>query len=122
MQATSLVDTAPAVVTALLAVSVVIAVVGIGTSLSLSVIERSRELALMRALGLTRGQLRGMLAGESVLLAVVAATLGTALGLLYGITGPMSVFGRGARRRLTASGWAGAAQVRNEEARPAPPA
>ena len=90
----SIVDTALAVVTALLLVSIVIAVVGIGTSLSLSVVERTRELALVRALGLTRGQLRSMLAGEAVLLAAVATALGTGLGLVYGIAGPMSVFGR----------------------------
>ncbi|GGL45252.1 ABC transporter permease [Phycicoccus endophyticus] len=88
-----LVATSLAVVTALLAVSVVIAVVGIGTSLSLSVIERTRELGLLRALGLTRGQLAGMLAGESVLLAAVATVLGSALGIAYGIAGPMSLFG-----------------------------
>ena len=89
-----LVDTSLSLVTALLAVSIVIAVVGIGTSLSLSVIERTRELGLVRALGLTRGQLRGMLAGEAVLLAVVATLLGAVLGTAYGVAGPMSLFGR----------------------------
>ncbi|MBM6406054.1 ABC transporter permease [Phycicoccus sp. CSK15P-2] len=92
-QLEEVVDTLLQVVTALLAVSVVIAVVGIGTSLSLSVIERTRELALVRALGLTRRQLRGMLAGEAVLLAVVATVVGSVLGTVYGLAGPMSLFG-----------------------------
>src|SRR5699024_8933173 len=64
------------VMTALLGVAVVIAVVGIGNTLALSVLERGRENALLRALGLTRGQLRGMLTVEGVLLAVVSAVLG----------------------------------------------
>lgn len=86
-------DIALAVVLALLAISVVIAVVGIANTLSLSVIERTRESALMRALGLTRGQLRGMLAIEAVLLALVGVVLGTVLGAAYGVAGVRSLFG-----------------------------
>ncbi|MGO1167198.1 MAG: ABC transporter permease, partial [Janibacter sp.] len=86
-------DIALAVVLALLAISVVIAVVGIANTLSLSVIERTRESALMRALGLTRGQLRGMLAIEAVLLALVGVVLGTVLGVAYGLAGVRSLFG-----------------------------
>ncbi len=88
-----LVETVLRVVTALLAVSVVIAVVGIGTALSLSVIERRRELALLRALGMTRAQVMSMLAGESLLLAVVATVVGTLLGVAYGVAGVMSILG-----------------------------
>ena len=86
-------DIALAVVLGLLAISVVIAVVGIANTLSLSVIERTRESALMRALGLTRGQLRGMLAIESVLLALVGVVLGAVLGVAYGLAGVRSLFG-----------------------------
>jgi putative ABC transport system permease protein len=71
----------------LLGVSVLIALVGVGNTLSLSVLERTRENALLRAMGLTRRQLRGMLAIESLLMALVAAGLGIALGLIYGWTG-----------------------------------
>ena len=56
-----------------------IALVGIGNTLGLSVLERGRENALLRALGLTRRQLRRMLAVEAVLLSVVATVLGTLL-------------------------------------------
>lgn len=86
-------DIALAVVLALLAISVVIAVVGIANTLSLSVIERTRESALMRALGLTRGQLRGMLAIEAVLLSLVGVVLGTVLGVAYGLAGVRSLVG-----------------------------
>ncbi|MDN5715735.1 MAG: ABC transporter permease [Janibacter sp.] len=86
-------DIALALVLALLAISVVIAVVGIANTLSLSVIERTRESALLRALGLTRGQLRGMLAIEAVLLALVGVVLGTVLGIAYGLAGVRSLFG-----------------------------
>lgn len=68
----------------LLGVSVAIALIGIANTLALSVLERARENALLRALGLTRGQLRRMLATEAALLAVVAGVLGTALGVGFG--------------------------------------
>jgi putative ABC transport system permease protein len=71
----------------LLGVSVLIALVGVGNTLSLSVLERTRENALLRAMGLTRRQLRSMLAIESLLMALVAAGLGITLGLIYGWTG-----------------------------------
>ena len=79
------------IVTGLLAVAIVIAVIGIGNTLSLSVIERTRENALMRALGLTRGQLRGMLATEALLTSVTAALLGVMLGVGYGFLGANAV-------------------------------
>ena len=71
----------------LLAISVVIALVGVGNTLSLSVIERTREQALLRALGLTRGQLRRTLAVEALLVAAVAVVVGLPLGVLYGWAG-----------------------------------
>jgi putative ABC transport system permease protein len=77
----------------LLGVSVLIALVGVGNTLSLSVLERTRENALLRAMGLTRRQLRGMLAIESLLMALVAAGLGIGLGLVYGWTGTMALMG-----------------------------
>lgn len=81
------------VVTALLAVSVLIALIGVANTLSLSAIERTRENSLMRALGLTRGGLRGMLALEAVLISGVAALIGSALGTVYGGLGAHTVFG-----------------------------
>ena len=70
---------------ALLGLAVLIALFGISNTLSLSVIERTRESALMRALGLTRGQLRRMLLTESLLMAALAIALGVGLGVTFGI-------------------------------------
>jgi putative ABC transport system permease protein len=69
---------------ALLGLAVLIALCGISNTLTLSVIERTRESALMRALGLTRGQLRLMLLTEALLMAVLAIALGIALGVTFG--------------------------------------
>ncbi|WP_265521788.1 ABC transporter permease [Oerskovia flava] len=81
------VDTVLAVIVGLLGVAVVIALIGVANTLSLSVIERRRESATLRAIGLSRGQLRSMLAIEGMLIAGVGALLGVALGLLYGWAG-----------------------------------
>jgi putative ABC transport system permease protein len=71
----------------LLGVSVALALVGIANTLGLSVLERAREHALLRALGLTRGQLRRMLATEALLLSVVATVLGTVIGVGFAWAG-----------------------------------
>src|SRR5690606_32659208 len=78
------IDTLLAIVVGLLAVSVVIALVGVSNTLSLSVLERRRESATLRAIGLTRGGLRSALAAEGVLVALVGAVVGAVLGTLYG--------------------------------------
>ena len=89
-----IIDTLLAVVIGLLAVAVVIALIGVANTLSLSVIERRRESAVLRAIGLTRRQLRMMLAVEGTFLAVVGVLIGAVLGLLYGWAGSAILFGR----------------------------
>lgn len=69
---------------ALLAVAVVIAILGIINTLVLSVMERKREIGLLRAIGLNRGQLRTMIGLESVIIAVLGSILGMGMGLLFG--------------------------------------
>jgi putative ABC transport system permease protein len=69
----------------LLALAIVIAVIGIVNTLGLSVLERTRELGLLRAIGLTRRQLRRMVTLESVAIAVLGAVLGLVLGVLFGV-------------------------------------
>ncbi|GIG29332.1 ABC transporter permease [Cellulomonas marina] len=96
------IDTMLLVVVGLLAVAVVIALVGVANTLSLSVIERRRESATLRAIGLTRGQLRRTLAVEGVLVAGVGTLAGTVLGLLYGWAGAAAVLGPAGQVRL---GW-----------------
>ncbi|WP_375424403.1 FtsX-like permease family protein [uncultured Friedmanniella sp.] len=75
------------VATGLLGVAALIALLGVGNTLSLSVLERGRESALLRALGLERRRLRGMLMVEAVLLALVGAVVGVAAGLVFGSLG-----------------------------------
>jgi putative ABC transport system permease protein len=68
----------------LLATTVIIAIFGIANTLSLSVVERTRESATARALGLTRGQLRATLLAEAALLGLVGAVVGVGYGAIYG--------------------------------------
>jgi putative ABC transport system permease protein len=83
-QVTSSVNQIIAVVAALLAIAIVIALIGIVNTLSLSVVERTQESAVMRALGLTRSQLRLTLLGEALLMGAVGALVGVGFGVLYG--------------------------------------
>lgn len=83
------------VIYVLLALSVVIAVLGIVNTLALSVFERTREIGLLRAVGLTRGQLSRSITIEAVATAVFGAVLGTALGLGLGIALRQGLAGSG---------------------------
>lgn len=76
-------DVVLAVTVGLLAIAVLIALIGVGNTLSLSVLERVRENSLLRALGLDRSGLRAMLALEALLMAGVSAVLGVGLGTAY---------------------------------------
>jgi putative ABC transport system permease protein len=69
----------------LLGLAIIIAVVGIVNTLALSVLERTRELGLLRAVGMTRGQTREMVTWESVIIALLGAVLGLAVGVGLGI-------------------------------------
>ncbi|GGM27707.1 FtsX-like permease family protein [Promicromonospora citrea] len=82
-----MIDVILAVVVALLAVAVVIALIGVANTLSLSVVERTRENAVLRAIGLSTAQLRATLAIEGMVIAGVGAVLGVVLGLVYGWAG-----------------------------------
>lgn len=85
------------VTTALLGVAVLIALLGVSNTLGLSVMERTRESALMRALGLQARSLRWMLLAEALLLALVGVAVGIVAGLYFGwlgaaaIAGPMGI-------------------------------
>jgi putative ABC transport system permease protein len=68
----------------LLGLAIVIALFGIANTLTLSVVERTRESALLRALGLTRRQLRRMLSVEALVMAVIGAVTGVVLGVAFG--------------------------------------
>jgi putative ABC transport system permease protein len=70
---------------ALLGLALVIAVLGIVNTLALSVIERTREVGLLRAIGLSRAQLRRMVRLEAVVIALLGGALGVAMGLVFGV-------------------------------------
>jgi putative ABC transport system permease protein len=72
------------VIYVLLALSVVVSFFGIVNTLVLTVYERTRELGMLRAIGMTRRQVRRMIRHESVMTALIGAALGIALGLLLG--------------------------------------
>jgi putative ABC transport system permease protein len=72
------------IVNALLGLTVLIALLGIANTLALSVFERTRELGLMRAVGMSRRQLKRMVRWESVIVSVFGALLGIAVGVLLG--------------------------------------
>ncbi|MFE1362332.1 ABC transporter permease [Streptomyces harbinensis] len=68
----------------LLALAIVVAVLGVVNTLALAVVERTREIGLLRAIGLSRRQLRRMIRLESVVIALFGALLGVGLGLAWG--------------------------------------
>ena len=73
-----------AVITGLLSMAMLIAVIGIAITLALSVFERTREIGLLRAVGMTRRQLRRSVRWEAVIVSVFGAVVGIVVGLALG--------------------------------------
>ena len=73
-----------ALVYALLGLAILIALLGIANTLALSIFERTREIGLLRAVGMTRGQLRSAIRWESVIIALQGTVLGMVIGLFFG--------------------------------------
>ena len=71
-------------VTALLAMAILIALFGIVNTLGLSIFERQRELGLLRAVGMARSQVKRMIRWESVIIAMMGAILGVIVGVFFG--------------------------------------
>ncbi|MGZ4784205.1 MAG: ABC transporter permease [Acidimicrobiales bacterium] len=78
------INTVLTLVYVLLALAVVIAVLGIINTLALSIFERTRELGLMRAVGMARAQVRSSVRWESVIIALLGTGLGLVIGLFFG--------------------------------------
>ena len=76
----------------LIAVAVVIALIGVANTLSLSVIERTKESATLRAIGMTRGQVRRSLALEATLISLTSTVSGLIVGTVFGWIGSYMVF------------------------------
>jgi putative ABC transport system permease protein len=83
-QQAGFIDQLLALVSALLGLAILIALFGIVNTLGLSIFERTRELGLLRAVGMSRRQVRSMIRWESVIIAVLGAVLGVAIGVLFG--------------------------------------
>lgn len=75
-----------AVLYALLALSVVIAMLGVANTLALSIIERRQEIGSLRAVGMHRSQVRRMIVAESAQIALAGSILGGVLGVMFGVT------------------------------------
>jgi len=71
----------------------VIAAVGMVNNLLLSIMQRTRELGLLRALGFTRKQIRGMILGESAQMVIASMGFGLLLGIVYGWAAAQSLLG-----------------------------
>lgn len=80
---------------ALLGLAIVIAALGIVNTLALSIVERTREIGVLRAVGLSRRQLRRMVRLEAIAISVLGAVLGIAAGLLFGVVLQRIVEGQG---------------------------
>jgi putative ABC transport system permease protein len=78
------IDTLLAILYGLLALAVVIAILGIINTLALSVVERRREIGMLRAVGMQRSQMRRTIYLESMLIAVFGAAVGVLLGIAFG--------------------------------------
>src|SRR5262249_10547974 len=68
---------------ALLSLAIIVSLFGIANTLALSIYERSRELGMLRAVGMSRRQVRRMIRYESVITALIGAVLGMVLGLIF---------------------------------------
>lgn len=73
------------IVYGLLALAIIIALIGIANTLSLSVLERTRELGLLRAVGMSRRQLRRMVRTEAAIIAVFGTLMGLVIGIAFSI-------------------------------------
>ncbi|MEU5841778.1 FtsX-like permease family protein [Rhodococcus sp. NPDC047139] len=78
------IDTLLAILYGLLALAVVIAILGIVNTLALSVVERRREIGMLRAVGMLRAQVRRTIYLESLLIAIFGAVVGVVLGIAFG--------------------------------------
>ncbi|MCD1572196.1 ABC transporter permease [Agromyces mediolanus] len=82
-----------AIFAVLIGFSALIAAIGMVNTLSLSVLQRTRELGLLRALGFEARQLRGMIVAEAAALTVAATLTGLVLGFVYGWAGAQALLG-----------------------------
>jgi len=80
------VDQILAIIYALLGLAIIISILGIVNTLALSVVERTREIGLLRAVGMSRKQMKSSIRWESMVIAVFGALLGLGLGVIFGVS------------------------------------
>lgn len=93
------------VIIGLLAAAIIIAIVGVGNTLTLATMERRRETALVRAMGMTRAGAAFMVTTEAVLMGLVATVLGLVLGTLFGWAGVASLLNSDSRVTVVGIPW-----------------
>ncbi|HYP73197.1 MAG TPA: FtsX-like permease family protein, partial [Microbacterium sp.] len=93
VEMTTLVDTFAAIMMGLVAVAAVIAAVGLVNLLTIGVVQRRRELGLLRALGVSTGQVRRVVLLEAAHITIAATVTGLVLGIAYGWAGAQSLLG-----------------------------
>jgi len=84
-----------AILYVMLAFAILVSLFGIVNTLALSVVERTREIGMLRAVGMTRRQTRRMVRHESIVTALIGATLGAAVGLFLGGMTVQALHGEG---------------------------
>jgi putative ABC transport system permease protein len=94
-EATTDIDTLLSLILVLLVLSVVIAGLGIVNTLALSVLERTREIGLLRAVGMQRRQVRRMVRYEAVVISVFGGVLGLGTGVIFGVAIQRAMAGDG---------------------------
>lgn len=102
---TAMVDQVLGLVTVLLLLTVGIALLGITNTLALSILERTREIGLLRAIGMTGSQLRWMIRCEAALQAALAVVMGSLLGLGFAAATVASLGGNEAVDLVVPWGW-----------------
>jgi putative ABC transport system permease protein len=101
------IDSIIGIVTVLLALAILISVLGIVNTLALGVTERTRELGMLRATGMSRRQVRRMIRHEGALTALVGASLGIAVGLALAAAVTAALSAQGVRFAIPAGSLAG---------------
>lgn len=89
-----IVDNVMVIASVLIGFAVLIALVGLVNTLTLNVLQRTREIGLLRAVGFTRSQVKRMILAESAQSAIAATVVGVALGIFYGWAGALSLLGQ----------------------------
>ncbi len=94
-QQAGFIDQLLGLITALLAFAILIALFGIVNTLGLSIFERTRELGLLRAVGMSRRQVKRMIRWESVIISIIGALLGVVVGVFFGFALQQAIANQG---------------------------